>query len=142
MLLGDVSVGGVPDPAGLWVLGLGSRRCCWPAQHLTRKNSRHPLLVVGLAALGILFLAYQWLSRAVSEQAWARAQAIAIVDNVPAQVQPAPLAGVGVYLWPRRRPGARAGLTVVVKRASRPTCRPTTTTLLLPLSADEHHNRP
>ena len=49
--------GAFPDMAALWVLGLGScRRVLATLSLITRKNSRHPLLVVGLAALGITYL--------------------------------------------------------------------------------------
>jgi hypothetical protein len=118
MFLGDSRVGGVPDPAGLWVLGLGVTAMTLAGLSLwTRKNSRHPLLLVGLAAFAITFLGYQWLSRSVRETAWARAQAEAIVGNVPAQAPPPTAVGVGIYL------GIAAsialilfGLTIVVKK--------------------------
>jgi hypothetical protein len=118
MFLGDARVGGVPDPAGFWVLGLGVIATTLAALSLwTRKNSRHPLLLVGLAGFAITFLGYQWLSRSVRETAWARAQAEAIVGNVPAQPPPPTAVGLGIYL------GIAAsivlilfGLTIVVKK--------------------------
>src|SRR5204863_2123499 len=89
MFLGDTRVGGVPDPAGFWVLGLGVMAVTLAGLSLwTRKNSRHPLLVVGLAAFAITFLGYQWLSRSVRETAWARSQAEAIVGNKPLHEPP------------------------------------------------------
>lgn len=144
MLVGEVRVGGVPDPAGLWVLGLGLTAIVLAGLSIwTRKNSRHPLLVVGLTSLGILFLAYRWLSRVVAEAAWARAQARAIVDNVAPEVQPAPTAGWGVYL------GLAAssvlvlfGLTVVVRRASHPYLPPEEDDEIpASLPPDENHPR-
>ena len=52
MIAGDVSLGGVPDPAGWWILGLGVSAVLLSGLSLwTRKNSRHPLLLVGLAAI-------------------------------------------------------------------------------------------
>lgn len=142
VLVGELSVGGVPDPAGLWVLGLGLTAMVLAGLSIwTRKNSRHPLLVVGLTSLGILFLAYQWLTRVVAETAWARAQALAIVDNVAPQVQPAPAAGSGVYL------GLAAssvlilfGLTVVIRRVPRPYLPPEDDEMPALPPADE--NRP
>ena len=121
MFLGDAGVGGVPDPAGFWVLGLGVIAVTLAGLSIwTRKNSRHPLLVVGLAAFAITFLGYQWLSRSVRETAWARSQAEAIVGNTPVQPPPPAGAGVGIYL------GMAAalvlvlfGLTIVIKQVPR-----------------------
>ena len=120
--MGEMRIGGVPDPAGFWVLGLGiiavvlSGLSIW-----TRKNSRHPLLLVGLAAFTLTFLGYQWLSRSVRETAWARSQAQAIVENVPVQQPPETAAGAGIYI------GIAAsivlvmfGLTIVIKKVPRP----------------------
>jgi hypothetical protein len=122
MYLGEISVGGVPDPAGLWTLGLGAAAVLLAGLSIwTRKNSRHPLLLVGLTAFGILFLGYQWMSRAVKDAAWARAQARAIVDGVPVVTQPDPTVGPGIYV------GMIAasvlvlfGLTIVIKRVPKP----------------------
>ena len=122
MFLGEVRIGGVPDPAGLWVLALGVLAVTLAVLSIwTRKNSRHPLLVVGLTAFAITFLGYQWLSRSVRETAWARSQAQAIVENTPVQPAPATAAGLGIYL------GMAAaavlvgfGLTIVIKKVPRP----------------------
>jgi hypothetical protein len=121
MRLGDVSLGGVPDPAGWWIFGLGILAVLLAGLSIwTRKNSRHPLLLVGLAAFAILFLGYQWMSRAVRNSAWAQTQARAIVENVPAGTPPDTAVGVGIYL------GLVAatvlvlfGLTIVFKRVPR-----------------------
>jgi len=118
MFLGETRVGGVPDPAGFWVLGLGVLAVTLAVLSLwTRKNSRHPLLVVGLAAFAVTFLGYQWLSRSVRETAWARAQAQAIVNSTPVQTPPPTVVGMGIYL------GVAAsivlvlfGLTIVIKK--------------------------
>ena len=118
MRVGDVFVGGVPETAGLWILGLGCLAILLAALSIwTRKNSRHPLLLVGLAAFAILFLGYQWMLRTIRDAAWAQAQASAIVNNVPAGDAPEPAIGLGIYL------GLAAaavlvlfGLTIVVKR--------------------------
>ena len=121
MFLGELRIGGVPDPAGLWVLGLGIAAVTLAGLSIwTRKNSRHPILVVGLAAFGITFLGYQWLSRSVRETAWARAQAQSIVENTPMPNLPTTTTGLGIYL------GIAAavvlvlfGLTIVVKKVPR-----------------------
>jgi hypothetical protein len=118
MHVGDVPLGGAPDTAALWIAGLGGLAVLLAGLSIwTRKNSRHPLLLVGLAALAILFLGYQWMSRTVRDAAWAQAQASAIVNDVPAGASPATAVGLGIYL------GLAAatvlvlfGLTIVVKR--------------------------
>ena len=118
MHVGDVPLGGVPDTAAIWILGLGGTAVLLAGLSIwTRKNSRHPLLLVGLVAFAILFLGYQWMSRAVRDAAWAQAQASAIVNDVPAGAAPVTAVGIGIYL------GLAAaavlvlfGLTIVVKR--------------------------
>ena len=118
MHVGDVSLGGVPDTAGLWILGLGGLAVLLAGLSIwTRKNSRHPLLLVGLAAFAIMFLGYRWMLRTVRDAAWAQAQAQAIVNDVPAGAAPQTAIGLGIYL------GIVAatvlvlfGLTIVVKR--------------------------
>lgn len=122
MLVGEISVGGVPDPAGLWILGLGITAIVLAGLSIwTRKNSRHPLLLVGLMSFAIMFLAYQWMARSAAEAAWARSQALAIVENASPREQPDSTFAVGMYL------GLAAsvvlilfGLTIVVKRMPTP----------------------
>lgn len=124
--IGGVGVGGVPAGSALWVLALGVAAMVLAGLSVaTRKNSRHPLLLVGLIALAIEFLAWQWLSRSVAEQAWASAQASAIVAGGRAASVGPPSVGAGLYL------GIAAasvivlfGLTIVVKRVARPYAPP------------------
>jgi hypothetical protein len=126
MALGEESVGGVPDPAGLWILALGVTAVLLAGLSIwTRKNSRHPLLLVGLAAFAIMFLGYQWTSRAVRDTAWARAHARAIVEGVPAGEIPPTVVGAGIYL------GLVAavvlvgfGLTIVIRKVPSPYAKP------------------
>jgi hypothetical protein len=121
LTIGDVALGGVPDAAGWSILVLGAIAVLLAALSIwTRKNSRHPLLLVGLTAFAILFLGYQWMSRSVRDSAWAEAQARAIVNDVPPDAAPETSVGPGVYL------GVAAatvlvlfGLTIVVKRVPR-----------------------
>jgi len=121
MTVGEVPLGGVPDAAGWWILGLGVLAVLLAVLSIwTRKNSRHPLLLVGLAAFAIIFLGYQWMSRAVRDSVWAQAQARAIVEDVPVGAAPVTEVGIGIYL------GLLAavvlvgfGLTIVVKRVPR-----------------------
>jgi hypothetical protein len=116
--VGDVSLGGVPDTAGWWVLVLGGVAVLLAVLSLTtRKNSRHPLLLVGLTAFAIIFLGYLWMARTVRNSAWAQAQARAIVENIPVGAAPVLTIGPGVYV------GLVAsivlvgfGLTIVIKR--------------------------
>ena len=122
VIVGGVSFKGVPDVAALWIVGLGGLAAVLATLSLiTRKNSRHPLLVVGLAALGIMFLSWRILPRTAGERALTVSQAFAIVENRPMDAAPDALVGSGIYL------GLAAscaivgfGLTIVVKRVARP----------------------
>ena len=122
VIVDGVSTAGVPDVWALWVVGLGALAAVLALLSLiTRRNSRHPLLVIGLCALGIMFLSWRILPRIAGERAQTISQAFAIVENRPLAAAPATAVGVGIYL------GLAAsvilvlfGLTIVVKRASRP----------------------
>jgi hypothetical protein len=124
--IGGVGVGGFPTVSALWILGLGIVAMVLAGLSVaTRKNSRHPLLLVGLVALAIEFLAWQWMQRSVAAQAWASAQAAAIVAGGTAAAVGPPSAAVGLYL------GMAAsvvivlfGLTIVIKQVSRPYAAP------------------
>ena len=115
----DLPLRGFPDTLALWVVGLGvSATLLATLSLITRKNSRHPLLLVGLVALGILFLAWQIMPKTIGDRARTRSQAIAIVENRPLGDPPETIAGTGIYV------GLAAavvivgfGLTIVVKRA-------------------------
>jgi hypothetical protein len=118
--VGEVSLRGFPDTLALWTLGLGGSAALLATLSLiTRKNSRHPLLLVGLIALGIMFLSWRILPQSVADRALTRSQAMAIVEDRPLGEVPATIVGSGIYL------GLMAsivivgfGLTIVVKRAS------------------------
>ncbi len=122
VVIGDTPLRGVPNVPALWVAGLGTMAAVLAALSiLTRKNSRHPLLVVGLVALGIMILSWRILPRSAGERALTLSQAFAIVENTPMGAAPTALIGSGIYL------GLAAssvivvfGLTIVVKRASQP----------------------
>ena len=117
--VGTQRLGGVPDIAGFWVLGLSILAVVLAGLSIsTGNNSRHPLLLVGLFAGGVLFLAERLMERNASQQAWAAAQARAIVDGVAVSSTPEATMAIGAYL------GLAAatiiaifGLTVVVQRA-------------------------
>ena len=126
VMIGGVGIGGVPAPSALWILGLGIAAMILAALSVvTRKNSRHPLLLIGLVALAVEFLAWQWMQRSVAEQAWASAHAAAIVAGGRAAAVGAPSVGAGIYL------GIAAatvitlfGLTIVIKKVARPYAPP------------------
>jgi hypothetical protein len=122
VIVGDVSLVGVPELAALWTAGLGALAAVLATLSLiTRKNSRHPLLIVGLFALGILVLSWRIMPREAGARARTVSQAFAIVEDRPVGTVPTALAGSGIYV------GLAAssvivgfGLTIVVKRVSQP----------------------
>src|SRR5215510_607284 len=78
----DLTITGFPDTTALWIVGLGLVASLLALLSLiTRKNSRHPLLLVGLVALGLMFLSWRLMPRAVADRVLTRAQALAIVEN-------------------------------------------------------------
>jgi len=122
VVVGSLSLPGVPGIAGLWVLGLGVLSAVLATLSLiTRRNSRHPLLVVGLAAFGIMYLSLQIMPRLAGENALTVAQAFAIVENRPVGSAPIARPGAGIYLGLVASAVLVAfGLTIVIKRASQP----------------------
>jgi hypothetical protein len=121
-----VGIGGVPAAAALWILALGLAAMLLAGLSvITRRNSRHPLLLVGLVALAIEFLGWQWIRRSVAEQAWASAQASAIVAGGRVAAVGEPSIGAGLYVGiPAALLIVLFGLTIVVKSASRPYAAP------------------
>ena len=85
---------------------------------ITRKNSRHPLLVVGLAAFAIILLSEQWMQRAAVDQIWAQEQAFAIVQGGQAEIKtPATsMAGGGYLALVSSAIIILFGMTIVVRR--------------------------
>lgn len=126
MMMGGEGRGGVPSVAGLWVLALGLLAVLLASLSvITRRNSRHPLLLVGLAAFAILLIGEKFLERTAADQLWARVQAQAIVSGGPVVEVPPPMMGIGAYV------GLTAsslitlfGLTIVVKQVSQPFAEP------------------
>jgi hypothetical protein len=122
LYVGDQPLGGVPDVAGLWILGLGALAVTFAALSIvTRRNSRHPLLLVGLTALAILFAGHYLMARAAAQQTWAATQAAAIVHGGPTPVMPHASRAAGFYIGAA---GALLitifGLTIVVRRVAQP----------------------
>ncbi len=122
VVVGDIALRGFPELAALWTLGLGVLAAVLATLSLiTRKNSRHPLLVVGLVALGIMFLSWRIMPRAVADRVLTRAQAVAIVERTSPGAGPRPSAGSGIYLGLLASSALVAfGLTIVIRRASTP----------------------
>jgi hypothetical protein len=122
VIVGNVSMAGVPDVAALWVAGLGALAAILAMLSLiTRKNSRHPLLIIGLFALGITLLSWRVMPRTAGERASTIAQAFAIVENTPMAAAPVADVGFGIYLGVAASCVLVAfGLTIVVKRAAQP----------------------
>jgi hypothetical protein len=122
VIVGSVSMAGVPDVAALWVAGLGALAAVLAMLSLiTRRNSRHPLLIIGLFALGITFLSLRIMPRTAGERASTIAQAFAIVENTPMGAAPVADVGVGLYLGLAASCVLVAfGLTIVLRRASQP----------------------
>lgn len=122
VIVAEVSLSGVPDIAGLWIVGLGVLASVLAILSLiTRRNSRHPLLVVGLMALGIMFLAWRVMPRMAGERARTMSDAYAIVEDRPFGAAPTASAGSGIFV------GLAAasvivgfGLTIVIRRVSTP----------------------
>jgi hypothetical protein len=122
VIVGSESMNGVPDVAALWVAGLGALAAVLALLSLiTRRNSRHPLLIIGLFALGITFLSSRIMPRTASERALTVSQAFAIVENTPLGATPVAAVGVGLYIGLAASVILVAfGLTIVVKRAAQP----------------------
>jgi hypothetical protein len=116
--INDVALFGISEVAALWVLALGLLSALLALLSLiTRKNSRHPLLVLGLVALAIMFLSWRLLPRMAAERVLTHSQAVAIVEGLPTAESVVAHAGAGIYV------GLAAsivlvlfGLTIVVKR--------------------------
>ena len=117
-----ISLTGFPDVLAMWIVGLGALAAVLATLSLiTRKNSRHPLLVIGLAALGIMFLSWQIMPKSVGDRALTIFQADSIVNETPQAEPPIAAVGVGIYLGLIAAAAITAfGLTIVVKRVARP----------------------
>jgi hypothetical protein len=120
--VGDVSLTGFPDTLALWIVALGVLASILSTLSLiTRKNSRHPLLVIGFAALGIMILSWRVIPISIGDRALTITQALAIVNETPAVAPPVALVGVGIYVGLLASVAISAfGLTIVVKRVAQP----------------------
>jgi hypothetical protein len=95
--LGDIGLRGVPDPAGFFVLGVGTLGVLLAVVSLltTRQTGQVQVLVgfAGLTTLGVVWLTGP---ATIAARALARAEAVSLVDNVA--LQPPPAVGIGVGL--------------------------------------------
>jgi Na+/phosphate symporter len=122
VIVNNVAITGVPDVEALWIAGLGALAAVLAMLSLvTRRNSRHPLLIIGLFALGIMFLSWQIMPRTAGERASTIAQAYAIVEDTPVGAPPVTVVGIGIYLGMVASLALVVfGLTIVIKSASQP----------------------
>jgi len=120
--LGDTALRGLPGLAAIWAAGLGAVAVLLATLSLiTRKNSRHPLLVVGLFALGVMASSWRILPRSVADRAQSESQATAIVEGGDPDPTPDALVGIGIYVGTAASIAiALFGLTIVVKRVAQP----------------------
>lgn len=65
---------------------------------VTRRDTRQALLLVGLAGLTTLVVVWQTGPRTIADRAQARAEAVALVDNVAVQPAPAVRLGAGLLI--------------------------------------------
>jgi hypothetical protein len=97
--IGSVLMKGIPDPAALFVLALGlAALVVSVVSAISRRRAPYALLLIGLAALTTLAVVWRTGPAAVALRAQARAEAVALVDNVPVQPVPAVSAAAGLYV--------------------------------------------
>jgi len=123
IVIGDTALGGVPSISGFWVLALAIGVVVLASLSvITRKNSRHPLLVVGLAAFAIVLLSEQWMRRAAVDEIWAQEQAVAIVQGEQAEIEipVTSMAGGGYLALVSSSIIILFGLTIVVRKVPSP----------------------
>ncbi|HEY2908538.1 MAG TPA: hypothetical protein VGJ29_21705 [Vicinamibacterales bacterium] len=122
VIVGGVALNGVPEVEALWIAGLGALAAVLALLSLiTRRNSRHPLLLIGLVALGIMFLSWRIMPRTAGERALTVSQAFAIVENTPMKTSADAVAGSGIYIGLSASAVLVAfGLTIVVNRVKQP----------------------
>jgi len=120
VIVGEVTLRGVPDTMALYIVGLGIVASVLAVlSMMTRKNSRHPLLVIGLLALGIMFLSWRILPQTVERRARTVTQAHEIVEGRVPTAGPRAAVGSGIYLGLLSSMAIVGfGLTIVVRRAA------------------------
>ena len=116
--VGVVGLPGVPDPAGYFVAAMGLTGAGLSVVGLrTRRDTRQGLVLAGLATLTTLVVAWQVGPATIASRAQARAEAMALVDNVRVDPVPPVGASVGLFGWMLGAAAvAAAGLTGVRRR--------------------------
>lgn len=119
--IGEVGLPGIPDPAGYFVLGVGAAGLLLSAAGLVRRAETRPwLTLAGIAGSSALIVVWLIAPTTIADRARARAEAVAIVDNVAVSPVPPVRRGIGLGLG---LAGALAitgvGLTGVWSRRSR-----------------------
>lgn len=106
--VGTIGLPGVPDPAGYFVAAMGLTAAGLSVVGLrTARDTRQGLVLAGLATLTTLAVAWQVGPATIASRAQARAEAVALVDNV--SVETVPPVGVSAGLF-----GGMAGAAAVV----------------------------
>ena len=103
----------------MWVAGLGALAAVLALLSLiTRTNSRHPLLIIGLFALGITFLSWRIMPRAAGERASTmRRRSRSSPKRRWAPSRSPRSASASMWAWSPPPLLVGFGLTIVVKRA-------------------------
>lgn len=95
--VGSVTLAGVPDPAGYFVLAIGVIAVIAAGAGIfLKREPRRELLLVGIAGVTALAVVWWVAPSTLADRAQARAEAIAIVDQVPLVPPPAIRLGYGV----------------------------------------------
>lgn len=95
--VGTLTLAGVPDPAGYFVVAIGAAAIIAAgAGFAVRREPRRELLLVGIAGITTLSVVWWVAPSTLADRALARAEAIAIVDQVPATPPPPIRIGYGV----------------------------------------------
>jgi hypothetical protein len=99
MRIGDIGLRGIPDPAGFFVCALGVVGVLLSVTTVVgRRRTREALTLVGVAALTTLVVVWRSGPATIADRAHARAEAIAIVDNVALPPVPPVRVGAGLLL--------------------------------------------
>lgn len=95
--VGSVTLAGVPDPTGYFVLAVGALAAIAAvAGVVARREPRRELLLAGIAGVTALAVVWWVAPSTLADRAQARAEAISIVDQTPLSPPPPIRVGYGV----------------------------------------------